>query len=393
MKSSRNSKEQRRDNAFNVLNIIRNNKQGVTRKQITEKTGLSYPSVNDIVNYLDSFGFLETFEGEGDSRKKVPCYRFSGGNYRVLGLSIIPRKIIGVCCDLEGNILNRFEENYDEIQDRFPETVLARFRKIKTDMDKAGTEVLGLGIGAPGLLNPKEGIIRYAAQFHELEGLNLKETFSKGLNLPVFLEHNPNLSAFAEKRIGAAQDLSNFLYVILDSGIGGCLFHGNRLFRGSSPFLGELGHSSVHYDGPLCQCGNHGCLELYAGYDVLNKRMEACSNKEEGEKILDEVSSYIGSSISNLVSFLGICNIIFCGKSIREYPELFYKTRQFLLTRTLPVFEPDFNIKQTSLEHDASPLGAALWMGEIALSNLSSQFFPMAPDLDLKLDGVMKSSM
>lgn len=393
MKSSRNSKEQRRDNAFNVLNVIRNCDKGVTRKQITEKTGLSYPSVNDIVNYLDSFGFLETFEGEGDSRKKVPCYRFSGGKYRVLGLSIIPRKIIGICCDLQGNIISRFEEDFDDIQDDFANTIIYHFKEMINEVNRVGFKILGLGIGAPGLLNPKEGVIRYAAQFHELESRNLKKIFSEGLDLPVFLEHNPNLSAFAEKRIGTAQDLSNFIYVILDSGIGGCLFHGNRLFRGSSPFLGELGHSSIYQDGPACQCGNQGCLELYAGYDVLKEKIRNCSSEEERDGVLEETACYIGSSISNLVSFLGICNIIFCGKSLREYPELFYKIRQFLLTRTLPVFKPDFNIKLTSLEHDASPLGAALWMGEIALSNLSSQFFPMAPDLDLKLDGVMKSSM
>jgi len=394
VRSSRNSKEQRRDNAFNVLNIIRSSDQGITRKQITEKTGLSYPSVNDIVNYLDSFGFLETFEGEGDSRKKVPCYRFRGERYRVFGLSIIPRKFIGVCCDLNGEILHRFEERFEDFSGDFPGVLLDRFRSMKSEAEDLGLTVLGLGIGAPGLLETREGRVRYAAQFHELESFDLKKSFSDGLELPVFLEHNLNLSAFAEKRIGAARSYSDFIYITLDSGIGGSLFHGNRLFRGSSRFLGEIGHSSVQLDGPVCQCGNRGCLEMYAGGDILRKRLQDCADEQEKDAVLTEAAEYIGSSVSNLVCFLGICNIIFSGQSVRDYPELFYKVRQFLLTRTLPVFDPEFHINQSSLKHYASSLGAALWMGEIALSNLSSRFFgPDAPDLELKLDSVMKSSL
>lgn len=377
-----------------VLDVIRNSENGVSRKQITELTGLSFPSVNDIVNYLTSFNLIHTFEGEGQSRKRVPCYRFSGDNYAVLGMSILPGRISCTCCRLNGQAISQFDLEYSVVKPDSFQSVIKKFKSIIDSLESEQTTVLGLGIGAPGLLNIGGGYIQYAAQFHELEMLNVREMFQTELSIPVFLEHNSNLSAFAEKRIGVARGYSDYIYVILNSGIGGSLFHGNRLFRGSSHFLGELGHSSIDPEGQICQCGNRGCLELYAGRKVIAQRIAGCRNEEENEAVLSETAVMIASSISNLVSFLGISNIIFSGKTLQEFPELFYKIRQFLLIRTLPVYKPDFNILKSSLGEYSSSRGAALWMGEIALSNLSSTFFGSdAPDLALKLDGVMKSSL
>jgi N-acetylglucosamine repressor len=394
VKQSRNSKDQRRENAFTVIDVIRNSENGLTRKQITEITGLSFPSVNDIVNYLDSFNLLEIFKGKGQSNKMVPCYRFTGGNNVVLGMSILPGTICCTCCDLKGQEISHFNLEYEVIRPDSFDIVIEKFLSIITDLKHKEMNILGLGIGAPGLLDIQKGCIQYAAQFHELESLDLKGLFHEKLNIPVFLEHNSNLSAFAEKRIGVARNFSDFIYVILNSGIGGSLFHGNRLFRGSSSFLGELGHSSIDPEGKPCQCGNRGCLELYAGRNVIAEKIALCKDDEEKDRILSETAVLIASSISNLVSFLGVSNIVYSGKTIQDYPELFFKIRQFLLIRTLPVYKPEFNILKSSLGDYSSAMGAALWMGEIALSNLSSTFFgPDAPDMALKLDGVMKSSL
>ncbi len=387
----KNAKEQRRDNAFTVLSIIRSSVSGVSRRFITEVTGLSYPAVNDIVEYLESFGLLEKYEGRENSRKTVLLYRFTGGKYAVLGLTALAGQFIGVCSDLTGNIQRRFEISRREAGENFTETLKARFQEMKADAEVRGLRILGMGIGVPGLINSETGEVLYADRFHELESVPLRNIFSEFFGVPVFLEHNPAAAAFAEKRLGAARDFSEFLYIILDSGIGGSLFYANRMFRGSAGFLGELGHSSVQFDGRSCGCGSRGCLELYAGRDVLNQKVNSCESEEEREKVLDEAVEYLAPLVGSLVCFLGVGNVVFSGKTLEDYPALFYKIRQFLLTRTLPVFRPDVSVQRSTLEYEAFPLGAALWAGEIALSNLSSMFFGEPfPDLELRMDGVMQ---
>lgn len=391
---SRNSKEQRRDNAYRVLNIIRQSRADVSRKVLNEETGLSFPSVNDIVNYLQDFRLISSFEGEGSSGKKVPCYRFSAEGYALLGLTVYPGRAVGVCTDPEGRLLREFFVPFEGDVSLFFSEVLANLEELKAYSREENRRLLALGIGCPGLIDYGERRIIYCDQFPQLENQDFVDRFEEALGLPCFMDHNPNLSAFAAGTVGSARDLKDFIYVILDKGVGGSLFHGGRLFRGTSSFIGELGHSSIVGDGAPCGCGNRGCLEAYAAADAIDRALEGCPSEEERDSILQDIAEKIGLAVGNLICFLGIGNVVFGGLSLSRHPGLYYKVRQVLLSRTLPVFRPALEIRKSELDEKDSPMGAALWAGEIALSNLSSRFFgEAAPDLPLKTDHVMKGAL
>lgn len=392
IEGSRNPKEQRRDNAYRVLNIIREDEGKASRKVLSQKAGLSLPSVNDIVNYLQNFRLIHTSEMKQGRGKTVPLYKFHGSHYAVLGLTIYPGRAIGVCTDLEGNLRENFFIKYEGDVKGFSEEIQNNLEKLITNVKNA--HVLSLGIGYPGLIDYEKRTILYSHKFPELEKINFAEDLENTLQIPCFVDHNPNLSAFAASKIGIAQDLDNFLFIILDKGIGGSLVYRGRVFRGNSSFIGEMGHSTVGHDGAQCLCGNRGCLEANASSEAIRWTLAQCESKEEKDTALQSLAEQIGQVVGNLICFLGIGNVVFGGISLRENPDLFYRIRQVLLLRTMPVFRPKLDIRQSMMDINVASRGAALWAGEIALSNLNSYFFGnRAPDLPLKKDYVRDGAL
>jgi glucokinase len=145
-------------------------------------------------------------------------------------------------------------------------TAIGMLRRIRDGAPTAVREgLLGVGISAPGPLDPARGVLVEPPNMGgAFRGADLAGPIGMALGLPAVLERDTHVAALAEWSFGAARGLTDFLYLTVSTGIGGAIVAGSRLIGGPDGVAGELGHVLVDIDGPRCGCGARGHLEAIA---------------------------------------------------------------------------------------------------------------------------------
>ncbi len=145
-------------------------------------------------------------------------------------------------------------------------------------------QIIGIGIGIAGLVNREDNRVLISPNLKVAEQVNFVEEIRAKFNVPVIIENDANAAAFGEMWIGAGKDLKDFFLFTLGTGIGGGYVYERRLMNISS----EVGHMTISVDGVKCNCGNYGCLEMFASATAILTK--AISLLEEGrESILKEI--------------------------------------------------------------------------------------------------------
>lgn len=135
-------------------------------------------------------------------------------------------------------------------------------------------ELAGVGIGSPGPLSARRGVIHRMANLPSWDGFPLAARLRERLGLPVTLENDANVAALAEHWAGAGQGVDHLVMFTLGTGVGGGMIVDGRLITGHFENAGELGHMIVIPDGRPCGCGQRGCLETYASASAVAKQAE-----------------------------------------------------------------------------------------------------------------------
>ncbi|MBS1913736.1 MAG: ROK family protein [Bacteroidetes bacterium] len=151
--------------------------------------------------------------------------------------------------------------------ERGPEGVLDRIaRGIGTLLETPHHSISGIGLGVPGVIN-NSGEVCYPPNFPGWEVVPVADRLGAilGTELPIAVENDANAAAFAEAHAGSGHGAGSFLYITLGTGVGGCIIHGGRIWRGEAGGAGEVGHISVDMNGHPCNCGSRGCVEAYIG--------------------------------------------------------------------------------------------------------------------------------
>jgi glucokinase len=152
------------------------------------------------------------------------------------------------------------------------------------------SQLLQIGISAPGPLDPERGILFSAPNLQGWRDVPLQAFFQESLATATRLENDANAAALAEWQFGAGQGARSMVYLTMSTGIGGGLILDGRLFRGEACSAGELGHVPVEWDGELCNCGQRGCLEAYIGGAAWQKRLRRVTPEDS------QVTQLAGSS-------------------------------------------------------------------------------------------------
>jgi glucokinase len=137
------------------------------------------------------------------------------------------------------------------------------------------SDILGVGIGAPGPLDRENGVVVIAPNLG-WHNLPLRSLISDAVQLPCSLDNDANCATYGEWWIGAARGARNVVGITIGTGIGGGLIIDGKLYHGSSDVAGEIGHMTIDQTGRRCTCGNYGCLEAYAsGPNIAERAREA----------------------------------------------------------------------------------------------------------------------
>jgi glucokinase len=152
--------------------------------------------------------------------------------------------------------------NFAEGREAVLGDIVAAIAKLRERHGASG--LAGIGVGVPGFIRMKEGVIANSNNLPYLEGLPIRDELSRRLGTTVILENDANAAAMGEKWIGAGRDVDDLVLFTLGTGVGGGIIAGGRVLRGFGGMAGEVGHITVVPNGNPCGCGNQGCLEKHA---------------------------------------------------------------------------------------------------------------------------------
>ena len=271
--------------------------------------------------------------------------------------------------------------------DKIVETITTNFNENIKKSKLKKTSIKGVGLGCPGPLNSKTGIVECAPNFDNWKDVPLKEMLSSALSLPVKLYNDANAAAYGEYFKGTGKDSTNFILFTLGTGVGGGIIINKKLYTGSHDVAGELGHITIVPDGPLCGCGNRGCLEaLTSATAIVRYANEAISQgaqtslKKASEKntltsksifeaakdgdafargILSETGRYLGIAAATIINSLNPDVIAFSGGLSAAGSFLFDPLKNEAKKRSFKNSFERVKILPSELGNDAGVIGAA----------------------------------
>lgn len=207
-------------------------------------------------------------------------------NY-VIGIDIGGTKINAALIDENGNIIEK--EKIETQADKGKDVVLSNIEKVvhKLPLDKA----IAIGIGTPGFIDSKNGIVTFAGNIDGWTGLNLKKEIEKFVDIPVFVENDANTALLCEKWVGAGKGYDNIVMITLGTGLGGAVYTEKMGLLEGSHFQGaELGHIIMYPNGRSCTCGQKGCAESYCSGSAIRRHyFELTGNDLNGNEIFERV--------------------------------------------------------------------------------------------------------
>ncbi|MHB8324483.1 MAG: ROK family protein [Candidatus Dormibacteria bacterium] len=208
-----------------------------------------------------------------------------------------------------------------------PEAVVAQICSLVREVVASGPRLAGpevvVAIAVPGPVDPLAGVMDGAPNLPGWRMVPLRALVEAQLGCRCLIDHDASLAALGEHRRGAGRGVADFVYITVSTGIGAGLIFDHHLYRGGSGRAGEFGHVVVVEDGPLCHCGNRGCLEAVASGTAIAQAAGASSAAEvarlaaagdpTGQRVLAAAARHLGLAVGGLINLLNPDLIAFGG--------------------------------------------------------------------------------
>ncbi|MBI9049842.1 MAG: ROK family transcriptional regulator [Anaerolineaceae bacterium] len=373
-----------------VIRALRKTRN-VSRTDIAEITGWSKAKTSQAVNSLVEKGYLvDVEEGASQGGRKPRILRFNRDMGYIMGVDLGATSIDIALADIDGNVLQRICEPAD-VRNK-PEDVLGRCCTLINELVQLQgcqvAEVLGIGVGVSGPVDFHRGVLVAPPLMPHWENFDIRSFFQQTLpNAYVIVDNDVNVMALGEQRYGDAIGLDHFLFVKIGTGIGSGIISNGKIHRGANGCAGDIGHICVDKQGPICHCGNRGCLEaMAAGPAIVQNALEAVKHGEspfmrhimeinddiltpeqvsaacrEGDeaalRIIRNSGQMIGDVLAGLVNFFNPSQI-FIGGGISNFGNhLLVSIRRAVLHRSLPLATTHLQINFSKTGSDAGIRG------------------------------------
>ena len=306
-----------------------------------------------------------------------------------IGIDIGGTSIKGAAIDSIGKVYETFSMPF--IKGEPGEVTIRKLADIVKDYIysyKLENKIVGIGIGSPGTLDVKNGVVEYANNLG-WNNLPVAKIMQEVLPYPVRLTNDANAAALGEAKYGAGKEYKNIIMLTLGTGVGGGIIINGKLYEGNLGKGGELGHIVVQVDGEPCTCGRNGCLEAYASATALiretkramlkNKKslmwkicpeIEMVGGKTSFEaakqgdadaiRVLDNYIKYLGEGILNYCNIFRPNVIVLSGGIANAGEYLFSRLNKYLEDRNYGYKStPEVKILPAKLGYDSGKIGAA----------------------------------
>ena len=372
-----------------VFDILKN-ERSVSRPQLARQTNLSRATIAVIVDELLKRG-LVTEVGLGSSSGGRPpvMVRFNPDAAFAVGACMHEYDWSLVVTNLDAMVQRRVRLH---IPQQSPQAAIRTLHegieRITVGIDPSQL-LPAVGLGTPGLVDIRTGVIKLAADIG-WQDIPFREMAEQALERSVFIANRSKVGALAELWYGADRSVRDLIYISIGTGVAAGIIHQGELLLGANSSAGELGHVTILPDGPMCPCGNRGCLQQLVSeaaianiarermrkdpgsllYEVAGHHPELISAidvfqaAERGDRTaretLLEVASYLGMAVANLVDLLNPELILLGGPVGEASPLLADMIREEVRRRAMAYPLSAVQITQSSLGPEAGPIGASV---------------------------------
>lgn len=359
----------------------------LTQVELAGATGLSAATVSNIVKELSAVGVLNTSTTSRSGRRavEVTLVRRAG---LVAGIHFSARHLRVAISDVERTIVAEHHAPlaHDHKYDREMDRATLLLSDMADSLDTSLNELLAVGMALPVPVNGSTGIIATRGLMRGWDDVPIAEAMRERIQLPVFVDTESNLGGLAEARHGAARGAKGAAYIRVGYTIGGSLLIGGSPYHGVNGRAGQIGHVTIDENGPICRCGNRGCLETLAGGPALldlfredpglQRLRDIVLRAEEGNagarRAIADAGRHIGIAAASLANLFDP-DVIVIGGELSDAGELLLAPMRHALERAAPGGGSDApQIVPGALGHRAELLGCLA----LAIDNVAAERRP-----------------
>jgi glucokinase-like ROK family protein len=366
--------------------------ESVSRTDIARLTGWSRPKATaEVGRLLKRRILMETGEGHSQGGRRPRLLKFNGLLGYIVGIDIGATSLDIAIADLNAQILLRDSMPAD-VRDE-PLVLLGQAKQCILELlarhNIRSASVLGIGVGVPGPVDFAKGVLVAPPLMPAWEGFSIRGYFHQFFpSAFVAVDNDVNIMALGELQAGAGVGVDNFIFVKIGTGIGAGIVCNGEVHRGTNGSAGDIGHICADHNGPICRCGNPGCLEMMAaGPAIANRGVEAAQNgsspslaqklainhgvlhaedvgaaAREGDRaaieIIQDSGRLIGDVLAGLVNFFDPSLILIGGGVSHIGNQLLASIRQAVLRRSTALATRELIISYSPMGGEAGVTGA-----------------------------------
>ena len=377
-------------NRKSVIDIIRT-QSPINKAQIARQTGLSIPTVMKITDEFERNHLIRVNgKGESNGGKRPELLEIIPDAYYIIGVDVGRSRIKAIIMDLSGKLIVKesIKTGRTVPSQQLIERLIYLIHQVVQESNISVSQFLGLGIGMPGLLDTENGTVLFSPDFH-WENVELVKPIEDHFPFYTILENSNRAMAMGEHWFGAGVESSYFICLNLGHGIGSAIVQNGEFYRGSCGSSGEIGHITLEKDGPLCSCGNRGCLEALASANAMAGQARELVRQGKGQRILelaqgneenidakeifdtakegdaaaalivDKAIEYIGIGLANYINLLDPDMLILAGGVTGAGDYLITRLKRVIKARQMKFAGRKVKIRISKLGNDAAAIGAA----------------------------------
>ena len=371
-----------------ILRLVRD-EGPLSRVELAARLGVSRTTVAAEVGRLMELG-LATDAGPAASRGgRRSTLVDLDSRLRFVGISLGATSLRIAVTDGRLGVLSRTSSADADIR-RGPEKVLAEAIELTRKLlAEHGVErPAGVGIGVPGPVDFHAGVPVSPPIMPGWDAYSVRDVLSRELGSPVLLDNDVNVMALGEQHTGVARSADDFLFVKIGTGVGCGIVVERHLYRGADGCAGDIGHIRLEQTGPVCACGNVGCLEAFFGGVALARDATAAARSGRSSVLADLLEEHqgltaedvgraiaqgnavalqmvrdggrrVGGVLANLVSFFNPRLIVIGGDVAGLGHSLLAEIRSVIYRQSLPLATGNLPVVLSELGDDAGVVGAA----------------------------------
>lgn len=378
-----------------LLRII-NEKGTISRSDLSKMTGLTLPAISEMTKELESLDLIINIGENRITRGRFPTmYQLNGDAFKVVGVTIRSHSIRVGLINLAGNILYNEEYQTTNTQPEvIADEVSSLVNRVLLETKTQRHEVRGIGLGMHGIVDVVKGLSIYPPHL-KWENVAIQGLLEERIQLPVLVDNDCNTLALAEYWFGGGRNLNSFITLNVDYGIGAGIIVDGTIFHGRDFGAGQIGHTVISDNGPICSCGKYGCLEAMSSENSIVENIQrkvkqgyhssitlfendpdkiniqhiykaAASGDELTLNTLNHAAHYLGIGISMLVNLFNPEKVIVTGGVLRSKDIVLDTLNEAFNKHALKTNVKHFELAASQLGEKADILGAGtLWINEL----------------------------